>query len=270
MQKPLAAVPAQSACFHITHPKAGSQWMLGILEELFGTAVQKPEYYLAHVWGKTIEPGRVYPCVYIGQPEFETIPCAGEKRYFVLIRDLRDTLISAYYSLRNTHELKTGESAYYRQMLLRLSPEQGLLYLMQTSFCSYARVQRTWLAAGAKCYRLEDCMADASSMLGTMLAEGWGVRLPREVLVEVASRHSFASLSGGRSPGQEDPTSHYRKGVAGDWKSHFTPAVTDRFKALFNDVLLQSGYESVEDWSGTGLAATTRNCLPNTRQASGR
>jgi hypothetical protein len=211
--------------------------MLGILEDLFGPAVEKPQYYLGHVWNKPAEIGRVYPCAYLGQPEFETIECAGQKRIFVLVRDLRDTLVSAYFSLRNTHEAKTPDIAYTRQMLTRLDQEQGLLYLMQSSFCAYARVQRTWRAAGAKFYHLEDCMADAPTMLGTMLEEGWGVRLSPDLLKEVADRHSFARLSGGRAPGQEDLTSHYRKGLAGDWKSHFTPAVSERFEALFGDLL---------------------------------
>ncbi len=246
--KALETPPADSACFHITHPKAGSQWMRGILEELFGPAVEPPKYYVGHVWSQPVRPGRVYPCVYTGQPEFESIQLEGKKQAFVLIRDLRDSLISAYFSMRNTHEVKTPETAYVREMLTRLNCEQGLLYLMETRIGNYARVQRTWLADGGTCYHLEDCMEDAPTMLGRMLADGWGVNVPAPLLAEVAARHSFARLSGGRRPGQENLRSHYRKGVAGDWKNHFTPAVIDRFKQLYNDVLIDAGYETSEDW----------------------
>jgi hypothetical protein len=211
--------------------------MLGILEELFGPAVEKPQYFLGHVWGKPAQIGHVYPCAYLGKPEFDTIECAGQKRYFILVRDLRDTLVSAYFSIRNTHEVKTNEMAYGRQMLTRLNKEEGLLYLMESGFGAYARVQRTWRAAGAKFYHLEDCMADAPGMIGRMLEEGWGVRVDPDLLKAVADRHSFAKLSGGRAPGQEDLSSHYRKGLAGDWQSHFTPALSERFQALFGDLL---------------------------------
>jgi len=36
-------------------------------------------------------------------------------------------------------------------------------------------------------------------------------------------------ISGGRKPGQEDLNSHFRKGIAGDWRDQFTP----RIKAIF-------------------------------------
>ncbi len=229
--------------------------MRGILEELFGAAVEPIQYYIGHVWAQPVRPGRIYCCVYSGKPEFESLQVAGEKRLFVLIRDLRDTLISAYFSLRNTHEVKTPESAYWRQILMRLNREEGFLYVMETHLGAYARVQRTWLADGVTCYRLEDCMADAPSMLGRMLAEGWGVKVEARLLADLTTRHSFARLSGGRAPGQEDLGSHYRKGVAGDWKEHFTPAVTDRFKELYNDVLIDAGYETSEDWRGADAAA---------------
>ncbi len=223
--------------------------MRGILEELFGPAVETPQYYLGHVWGKPIQPERVYPCVYTGKPEFDTIEFAGEKRCFVLIRDPRDTLISAYYSLRNTHEANDAGVAFVRRILTKLTLEEGLVYLMDTWLFQAARIQRTWLQSNADCYRLEDCMSDAPTVLRRMLGESWGVSVSDELVTEVALRHSFAKLSGGRAPGQEDLNSHYRKGVAGDWRSHFTPAVTQHFKELYNDLLVLGRYETSDDWS---------------------
>lgn len=51
-------------------------------------------------------------------------------------------------------------------------------------------------------------------------------------------RHSFATLSGGRPPGQEDVHSHYRKGIPGEWQKYFTPELAGRFESLFGEVLL--------------------------------
>jgi hypothetical protein len=65
---------------------------------------------------------------------------------------------------------------------------------------------------------------------------------------DVTARHSFEKLSGGREPGQEDVKSHYRKGVHGDWRNHFTPAITRRFKALYGDLLVVGGYEKDASW----------------------
>jgi hypothetical protein len=39
--------------------------------------------------------------------------------------------------------------------------------------------------------------------------------------LEAIEKNNFKNLSGGRSPGEEDPKSHYRKGVSGEWKEVF-------------------------------------------------
>jgi Sulfotransferase domain len=72
--------------------------------------------------------------------------------------------------------------------------------------------------------------------------------LPQEALESIADRLSFAKLAGGRTKGEENVNSHYRKGVHGDWKNHFTPEHTAYFKAHYNDLLVQLGYEEGDDW----------------------
>src|SRR2546428_400305 len=79
--------------------------------------------------------------------------------------------------------------------------------------------------------------------LSQMLRNGWGLPVERQRLEDVTARCSFEKLSGGRERGKEDVKSHYRKGVHGDWRNHFTPAITCRFKALLNNVLVMAGYE---------------------------
>ncbi|MGH8509311.1 MAG: sulfotransferase domain-containing protein [Gammaproteobacteria bacterium] len=55
-------------------------------------------------------------------------------------------------------------------------------------------------------------------------------------------------MSGGRKAGQEDNFAHYRKGIAGDWRTYFTPRITRRFKELYGDLLMMGGYERNENW----------------------
>lgn len=52
----------------------------------------------------------------------------------------------------------------------------------------------------------------------------------------------------GRKPGQEDPTSFYRKGVSGDWKGVFTRGDRQAFKEEAGDLLIELGYEVDESW----------------------
>ena len=67
--------------------------------------------------------------------------------------------------------------------------------------------------------------------------------VPAAVLLEIAYRHRFERITRGRKPGQEDPGSHYRKGVAGDWKTHFTVSVAERFEERFPGMIQKLGYE---------------------------
>jgi hypothetical protein len=79
------------------------------------------------------------------------------------------------------------------------------------------------------------------------------MRFPREHLSHATLRHvldrmSFERLSGGRKKGQENVKSHYRKGQAGDWRNHFNAAHVAAFKEKYNDLLIQTGYESDANW----------------------
>ncbi len=72
--------------------------------------------------------------------------------------------------------------------------------------------------------------------------------LPTRALLEHVFNNRFASKTHGRRRGQENASSHYRKGMAGDWANHFTPEHRQYFKKRYNDVLLKLGYEKNADW----------------------
>jgi hypothetical protein len=68
-------------------------------------------------------------------------------------------------------------------------------------------------------------------------------RLPRRFLDDTLERHSFSSLAGGRSIGETDVNSHYRRGVAGDWRNHLNDKHLAYFKERFGDLVETLGYE---------------------------
>src|SRR5512145_1130885 len=57
--------------FHITHYKAGSQWIRRILEELSGPWVVTPRVDGSQFLIDRIHPRRVYPTLYVTRDEFE-------------------------------------------------------------------------------------------------------------------------------------------------------------------------------------------------------
>jgi len=69
-----------------------------------------------------------------------------------------------------------------------------------------------------------------------------------ETIWKCVDATSFERMSGGRSTGDEDSTSFYRKGVSGDWKGIFTKEDREVFKEEAGDLLIQLGYEKDNDW----------------------
>ncbi len=63
-----------------------------------------------------------------------------------------------------------------------------------------------------------------------------------EIVLSCVQAASFEKLSGGRTPGAEDPNSFFRKGISGDWKNWFTESETRTFIERAGHLLTQSGY----------------------------
>ncbi len=75
-----------------------------------------------------------------------------------------------------------------------------------------------------------------------------GVDADERVVELAVNSASFEKLSKGRRPGEEDPSSFYRKGVAGDWKNLFNERDKEIYKEEAGDLLLRLGYERDPDW----------------------
>ena len=68
------------------------------------------------------------------------------------------------------------------------------------------------------------------------------------MLLGAVHARRFEANTRGRAKGSEDVASHYRKGVAGDWISHFTPEHAELFDEKFGDLLIGLGYEEDHEW----------------------
>lgn len=66
-------------------------------------------------------------------------------------------------------------------------------------------------------------------------------------LQDLLERSSFRFYAG-RERGQEDRKRFYRKGVAGDWKNHFSDEDKRAFKEAAGDMLVKLGYEKDFSW----------------------
>jgi hypothetical protein len=116
----------------------------------------------------------------------------------------------------------------------------GSLGLLDQEY--YSSSNRLWfLLAKASC-KLEQLMGSSIHLPRGLRA------IPAERLLGIIYERDFSKLSGGRQKGQADPSSHYRRGVHGDWINHFSVEHLQLFKERYGDLVLQYGYESDPDW----------------------
>jgi hypothetical protein len=73
-------------------------------------------------------------------------------------------------------------------------------------------------------------------------------RIPAWMLFSLVYTNRFTKLAGGRTQGQENIRSHYRKGMPGDWKNHFNEQHKKVFKDHHSDLLIKLGYEKDNNW----------------------
>ncbi|VAX41747.1 hypothetical protein MNBD_PLANCTO03-2269, partial [hydrothermal vent metagenome] len=166
-------------------------------------------------------------------------------RYVVLFRDLRDVAVSNYFYVCNTpwHP----EYPHYHGK----SVQEGLIAFAERTLPGYVAWVRSWHdnrdPERSLVFRYEDLLGDDLGCLRQMAAL---FELPgdEEELRQIAERNSFKAMSGGRERGQESGSSFVRKGQAGDWKNHFTPEITEAYRRVFGDFLIEFGYERSHNW----------------------
>src|SRR5262249_33923208 len=149
---------APPTIFHVTHWKAGSQWLNKILNRCVGDRVVFAQHAEAQFLRQPLIRGGVYTTCYVSREEVYRVPLPEPWHRFVVIRDLRDTLVSLYFSLRFSHVDWPGLAAT-RLRLHVSSLEEGLLSLLDHLTLRHSAViQKSWLVSGEEVVRYEDLL----------------------------------------------------------------------------------------------------------------
>ena len=194
---------------------------------------------------------RIHSAIFMSRAEYLQHPELFGVHRFVLIRDLRDTIISQYFSLRDIHgEDPSGIVAARRKVLLELSEEDGLLYLIDNQAQKHATIQDSWVGTDTLLFRYEELLQNDAEVLQRLLVGIFGHDIAPQRVEEVVAANRFESVFG-RKMGEQDATSHGRSGLPGQWKTHFTPRIAARFVERFGDILIKTGYEADHRWMDT-------------------
>lgn len=245
--------PSTLRLFHLTFYKAGSQWVRDILldprllEFACHTLAASGIDLQSSQWPVLAAGQLASPLYSTGTGEWQLM-ANPDDRAFVVIRDPRDIVVSLVYSVSLSHA-PTPITLLLREPIATAS-HRNKLQIGMFLLAQWSEYLRSWRRAGefdnVLLTRYETLVADLPGELARLSAFlDWNV--PQPVLEAVAVDHSFAIRSG-RQPGDENPFSHRRKGIAGDWQNHFNRETARLFENVFPNLLTDLGYEAANTW----------------------
>jgi len=227
--------------FHVTHWKAGSQWIRAVLEDVAPGRIVPAQPRQGHVFAAPIVPGGIYTPVYASHEQLQAVIPAGlDHRTFVVVRDPRDTLVSWYFSLRYSHGEEWETVPETRSILEAVDEVDGMAIVLRGELYDAVVIQMTWLDAGAKMFFYEDLLQDETKAFREIL-DYCQIEIADAALRGILQTHSFERVSG-RKRGQIDPRSALRSGLSGEWRKHFPDRLTAMFRTLFGEATVRLGY----------------------------
>ena len=243
--------PEVPTVMHVTHAKAGSTWIAHLLARLFRSrcAPRGENVALDHKLKDHIfEPGRVYAAMFLTRGEVDAHAELAGARRFVVIRDLRDTLVSLYFSLKVSHGAGHRMVDTMRETLDTLSEEEGMLQLVNHRLHRIAALQASWIGGDDIVVRYEDLIANPAETIQSVLINRLQLPVTARAVSRAVRRTHFQKVFK-RKLGDKNLRSHGRTGMPGDWRNHFTPEIRRQFEQRYGDLLVASGYEQDDQWA---------------------
>jgi hypothetical protein len=234
--------------FHITHQKAGSQWVKAVFNSIDPGRVVESKLQEKQFFEDPIIEGKIYPALYCTKERFESVKVPENHLKFVVIRDLRDTLISLYFSMRYSHAVLNEFIQNTRDQLQEKDVPEGLVFLIENNYIEpLARIQNSWIDSGELMVKYEELIANDMELF-MKIFDYCKFDYPQKQLSDAVKNNFFENKTRGRKIGQEDPRSHLRKGTPGDWQNYFSREIKDIFKKRYADLLIKTGYEPDSNW----------------------
>ena len=230
--------------FVVTYPKCGTTWMEQVVHLLLHDGEQGEKLLTEEMpWIEAIPSrpvgfqaflaGMEYPRVFTSHLPYQLMPGFANRsaRFVNVARNPKDTAVSAYYHYRKMGF--DGSWAEHLQLFLEGKRLFGDFY---------SHVLDWWQASQMADHifftTYEAMKADLGQVVA-QLAEFLGKVADPELIATVVEKSSFKAMATNPQtdfswmPRKEGEESHFRKGVVGDWRNHFTAAQNEQFDAQF-------------------------------------
>ncbi len=173
-----------------------------------------------------------------------------------IVRDPRDVAVSAmFHSYRNFREKRERNwiTDFVESVLEgkndNLLKKQAVSAYFKSHARAWNRIASIFHERGELLYgdnyllvRYEDLLQEPREQVSRLFAFA-GLSHDPELVADVVEKASFKNLSRGRKAGEQDSSSFYRKGVAGDWKNYLSPEASHKVFKDARELMKQFGYE---------------------------
>lgn len=232
-------------------PKSGTSWLEGMLAEYPGYVPVTPPAAVDHELARggshdfSLSAGLFDRLA--GRLTVLKLHAYGSERnvgllrelgipHVVLHRDPRDVAVSHHFYVSST--AWHPEHPDYRGATV----EEGLARFADTLLPDFVRWVEGWRDRRDPGLSLEITYGELRArplVTFRRVAGLFGLPDDEATVGRIVDAHRFERESGGRAAGEEDPESFQRKGVAGGWREHFTPALEARFREVAGDLLAE-------------------------------
>ena len=225
------------------YPKSGGSWLAQMLAEAL--ELPNPRRRLPMLRSSMMHGHYLYP---------------GSMRNIVMVwRDGRDVMVSLYFHLVADNAFASPAAKAHSRALLgevdvsdiRANLPRFIALASEGKLhprFGWGEFQRRWSGHPGVLAETsyEAMLADAGAELFRLQHALGGKRTEAECQA-IAARYSFERQAR-RKPGETDNTSFLRKGIAGDWKNHFSPEAARVFDHYAGEALVALGYEADHSW----------------------
>ena len=235
----------------IEYPKSGGTWLSNMVADYL--QLPRPRHYLAPL---------AFSCVVQWHCRYSP----HYRRVWFMYRDGRDVAVSHYFHRMRemVHNPHSADGVYARRVYPQLfgagfNHEDIRVNLPRfiehearnprSAPLNWSAFMEEWhgRASNVVPVSYEELLADTAGTLARIIPQHTGQPVDMQRLETTVRRFSFESQTG-RKPGQEDQKSFLRKGIAGDWKNHFTRESAEVFDRFHGPTLVKLGYEPDNSW----------------------
>ena len=236
-------------------PKTGTTWMQKLIASIPGYQ-RSGNFEFDIEQYNDVQPGEVVHGHDIYTPELRDTLRVNDIKTILMMRDPRDQLVSRMYHIRRdaTHPgYEIAKTMENNELLLacitgNIKEIPGADTLL--------RLPISWFSDrdSALCVRYESLLANTVGEF-SKVCHYLEINLSQNFITKIIDKNRFERLTVGRKfwrpvrkPGEQDSSSHYRKGIIGDWKNHFNETHRQACKESIGDFLIDFDYEQDHNW----------------------